>query len=249
MSVKVSDLIKPFEDCTVSGDFSDWCDKLELVAKLQSVTSLHTFLPLFLTGPSFAVYKQLGEEAKSDFTKLKAELTTAFGLNKFHAYEQLKTRNLMENETVDVYVADLQRLAALMGHSDSDPLVKCAFVSGLPEDIAIQLKSIASVEDLSVADLVARARMMLSTRSVQPSLCAVGRIHLNTEPQHGEGHKFGKRPGYRELNYSRRDREEKRLCYRCHKPGHIARNCMTLLHKQGNDAGGVSSAPDAPQDM
>ena len=32
MSVKVSDLVKPYVDSNKSGDFSDWCEKLELVA-------------------------------------------------------------------------------------------------------------------------------------------------------------------------------------------------------------------------
>ena len=61
MSVRISDIITRFENTERSGDISEWLDKLELVARLQGVTQLESFVPLFLTGPAFAVYKQLGD--------------------------------------------------------------------------------------------------------------------------------------------------------------------------------------------
>lgn len=38
-------------------------------------------------------------------------------------------------ETVDVLVADLRRLATWIGQTTPEPLLKCAFVAGLPADI------------------------------------------------------------------------------------------------------------------
>lgn len=43
-AVKIPDLVKAYNNRTTNGDFSDWFDKLELVAKLQEVKNLRVFL-------------------------------------------------------------------------------------------------------------------------------------------------------------------------------------------------------------
>ena len=63
-SVKLSDIICRYEDQSISGDFAEWIEKLELVAKLQKIEDLKPFLPLFLNGAAFAVYKQLPDSVK-----------------------------------------------------------------------------------------------------------------------------------------------------------------------------------------
>ena len=48
MSVKVtSDMIRPFSG---EGDVVAWLKKIQLVAKLQKITDLASFLPLYLEG-------------------------------------------------------------------------------------------------------------------------------------------------------------------------------------------------------
>ena len=74
MSVKLSDLIKPYQEQSVSGDFIEWIDRLELVAKLQKIDDMKSFLPLFLAGPAFAVYQQLNEEAKNNYENSRVNL-------------------------------------------------------------------------------------------------------------------------------------------------------------------------------
>lgn len=239
MAVKLSDLIKTYEDVEKSGDFSEWCDKLELVAKLQKVTELKSFVPLFLGGPAFAIYKQLSEEVKDNYDQLKQELMTAFGVNNFCAYEQLQRRVYVDGETVDVYLADIRRLVSLIGQTNPEPLLRCAFVSGLPAEVALQLKSIASVEKLSLPELVTRARMIISTTSSVHSMCAVGytKAAIQICPIcTGKGHGADQCP-------SKGAKGGRKLikCYNCQELGqHIARNCPKA---KGNGNGGVS-APD-----
>ena len=216
MSVKVSELIKTYEDGK-SGDFSVWVDKLELVAKLQKVDDLTTFLPLFLSGAAFAVYKHLEDDIKEDYPKLKAALLTAFSVDRFSAYIQLQNRALKDGEAVDVYLADLKRLTTLMGQSEPDPLLKCAFMAGLPTEVATQLKSIASVEDMGLSELVNRARMMITAGNGEMTSCAAGK---------------------RRQHWQRREVR----CYRCNKLGHIQKNCFQM---QGNASGEVY-APALP---
>lgn len=177
-AVKVSDLVKSYEDNKISGDFNEWCDKLELVAKLQKITELVSFMPLFLSGPAFAVYKQLADNVKADYTLLKKAMSLAFCESNYSAYDQLRARCLGDGETVDVYLADLRRLIALIGQKDAEPIIKCAFMAGLPSDVSTQLKSIAAVGELPLSDLVSKARMMLSTRAVDTLTCAVGEVRI-----------------------------------------------------------------------
>ena len=142
------------------------------MAKLQKIEDLKSFLPLFLNGAAFAVYKQLPDSDKADYEKLKAGLLLAFGVNCYSAYDQLQQRVLEEGETVDVYLADIRRLVTLIGQSNAEPFIKCAFMAGLPSTLSIQLKSVAAVEKLGLSDLVTRARVMLSTQKNDPA-CAV----------------------------------------------------------------------------
>ena len=242
MSVKVSDLVKPYVDSNKSGDFSDWCEKLELVAGLQKISDLQSFLPLFLEGPAFAVYKQLGSTVQGDYEQLKEALLLAFGQNSFSAYEQLKGRILQDNETVDVYIADLKRLATLMGQGNAEPLLRCAFISGLPAATATQLKSVVAVETLSLPYLVSRARMMLATtRSASPTLCAAGQMQKQERRCFSCG-----LVGHMARDCRRKNTNvEKRACYRCNQLGHLVRDCTAEVVMQGNISGGASSAPGA----
>ena len=67
------------------------------VAQLQGLTDLPKFVPLFLSGPAFSVYQQLSDETKNDYGLTKAELSTAFSIDPFTAYDELKSRVLIEN--------------------------------------------------------------------------------------------------------------------------------------------------------
>lgn len=243
-TVKVSDLVKTYEDNNVSGDFNEWCDKLELVAKLQKVDDLVTFMPLFLCGPAFAVYKQLSDDTKKDYELMKKAMILAFCESSHSAYEQLRVRTLGEGETVDVYVADLRRLTGLMGQKVANPLIKCAFMAGLPSDISTQLKSMTAVDDIPLHELVSKARMMLSTRSVNSLTCAVGQArirkcyicsstqHLANRCLHAAQNGQQSSPG----NSTKR----KEQCWKCKEVGHFQAQCP-----QGNEDG-AASAPDAP---
>lgn len=239
-SVKLSDIINKYEDSTVSGDFSDWIEKLELVANLQKIEDLISFLPLFLTGAAFAVYKQLSEEDKKDYPKLKAALLLAFGVNSYVAYEQLQRRMYQEGEAVDVYLADLKRLVTLMGQTTPEPLLKCAFMAGLPSNISVQLKSVAAVETLDLNGLVTRARMMMSAGEGDMSCAAGVRRQKSCFSCNGKGHFANECPTKLKLR-------RPRTCYSCGEVGHFARECVKKSHGSsvtGNGQGGVSS-PDA----
>lgn len=209
MSVKFSDLIRVYNG---EGDFSEWLDKLEFVAKLQKIEDLVSFVPLFLEKGAFAVFKSLSENEKSDYVLLKQALTRAFSSDKFQAYDQFVTRILKQNESVDVYVADLQRLINLVDSSKSKEIIECAFVRGLPAELRQQMTAACSLNKMSLDQMVERAR---SLRKATPEqICMVAR-----------GEKLV---------------DDRVICYKCKSSGHIMRDCPT--NRQRNARPNVSSA-------
>ena len=161
MAVNLSDLIKSYEDSNTSGEFRTWICKIELVAKLQKVDDLTAFVPLFLNGSAFSFYEQLPAYIKNNH-KLKKELLTVFSSNCYNAYAQVRERVLQQRETVDVYLSDLRRLVDATGQTNPDPILKCTFIVGLPNDVANQLKATAAAKDLRLGDSLTRARTILS---------------------------------------------------------------------------------------
>lgn len=201
MSVKLSDLIQQF---TGVGDFGEWVLKLELVATLQGITTLETFLPLFLSGGAFAVYNGLSVEKKKDYKKLKQALLDAFSLSPFKAFGAFKSRQLEVGESVDVFVADLKRLAGLVDSNVNESWIKWAFVNGLPQDASEQMLTLTALDKMGLEDVVVKARTVMESRNVS---CVV----VATDKADGNGNGNGTR---------------KVKCYTCGREGHVARNCM-----------------------
>ncbi|KFD52624.1 hypothetical protein M513_06471 [Trichuris suis] len=114
-----------------------------------------------IAGGALAVYLQLPDEDKENVEKLKNALLAAFEVDQFIAYEQFITRRLNPGELPDVFLADLQRLASLFG-GVSERQLSCAFVTGLPDDVRRLLRAGSRIEEFSLAQLVTRARAVLT---------------------------------------------------------------------------------------
>ena len=249
-SLRFADIVKCYEDQKSSGEFHAWLEKLELVAELQGVTDLAKFLPLFLGGPAFAVYQQLGDAVKQDYHTLKAELRKAFTIDSFTAYEQLKDRVLREDEAVDSYLADIQRLVTLMGHKDDEVLTKCPFVSGLPSGVALQLKSAAGIEKLHVTDVLARTRAILASGQFNSAfVCAGVKSNLKaaqcyTCSQYGHlARECPNRQFERPTGHSKHVGPQRR-CFVCNAPNHLANKCP---QRSGNAGGGTFAPRTSPE--
>lgn len=157
VTVKCSDLISQFKGL---GDeqFSEWVVKAEMVAKIQKIDDLSNFIPLFLSAGALAVYQGLSDEVKGNYQQLKKALNAAFSANSFKAYEMFTRRYLLENESIDVYLAELKRLAELIVSSNSEEWVKCAFISGLPLDLKTHVYSLHGLGEMSLQEVATRTR-------------------------------------------------------------------------------------------
>jgi hypothetical protein len=212
MAFKFSDCIQPFSG---KSDFAEWIRKVEMVASLQKINQLEKFVPLFLSEGAFAVYDSLSSDKKEDYKNLKYELLKAFSPNPHRALNDLIQRKLEPNESVDVFAADVRRLACLIDPKGSEEYIKCFFVRGLPDGARNQLLASCSISDMTLAEVVSKSRMLLASGSF--SIDYVGAVSTTKKV-------YNTRPS------------KVIECYACGKIGHISRFC----HQRSNDGTGAS---------
>ena len=144
MSLKVTDVLNRFNG---DGDVSVWLKQAHLAKSLLKLKDLAVVIPLFLDGPAFAVYDQLKEEEKRDADKIELALRTAFACDKFLAYNEFRNRQWKNGESVDVYLADLKRLAHLANiDGENGEIIKFSFVMGLPNKVSAPLRATPKID-------------------------------------------------------------------------------------------------------
>lgn len=151
-------LIPEFDSSPMCPSIVKWFEKAELVCRLFTVKEPATVIPLRLTKGAYAVYQHLKNDA--DLEEIKRALYTAFGTDSFIAWKQFVGRRLEPGETVDVYLADLRKLAVPFGGA-TDCILECAFLVGLPDNVSRLLRSSLRLDELGIDELLARARNIL----------------------------------------------------------------------------------------
>lgn len=208
-SPKWSDIIPSFDGTC---DFVAWATQFENAATLLKMSDLHSVIPLFLQGDAQAVYQGLDSTTKGDFNKVKSALTTVFSISPLQAYEQFAARQLRQGECLDVYVADLKRLASIVKNgSADDDWIKIAMVNGLPEDIKTQLVAACSLSKTDLASLVEQARSLVKLKS---TVVAVARGPTVSLPQ------------------QKKKNQGTVTCFKCGGVGHVSKNCPSRVPSQ-----------------
>ncbi|KRX18806.1 hypothetical protein T07_14675 [Trichinella nelsoni] len=105
-----------------------------MVCKKREMNDVASVIPLRLTGGAFAVYLQLCADESSSVDNVKEALLDAFVTDSFVAYDQFVSRKLGPDESSDVLLAELRRLATLISVV-SEKALACAFVAGLPQHV------------------------------------------------------------------------------------------------------------------
>ena len=190
----------------------EWLEKAELVCNLRGIAHLESVLPLRLTGSAFAVYQQLPDADKRDSGNITKALRTAFAVDSFTAYEQFVGRRLQPGETVDVFLAELRRLAVPFGGL-SDKMLACAFVAGLPDTVKQLMMS--RMDELPLAHILTKARAVLTDE--------VGVAAAGSAMAVGAG-----------ASVKRADATSGLLCFQCNQPNHLARDCLPRRKGRGD---------------
>ena len=226
IGVKFADIVPMYRGV---GDFSQWVDKLELVADLQQVAKLETFLLLFLADGAFVVYKSLSETIKKDYSQLKSKLLAAFDKDMFSAYAAFISRRLMPDESVDVYCSELSRLASLVASNVPDDFLKAAFINGLAENMKNTLKAANGMRSMSLPEIVERCRSLISENT------SYGMISTGTykKRQHFGGplkcFSCGKAGRISKFCRGRNQIDNSNIkCFKCGVVGHISKECSRV---------------------
>ena len=193
----------------------EWLEKAELVCKLRVVAHLESVIPLRLTSGAFAVYQQLPDADKQDIGKITKALRIAFAIDSFTGYEQFVGRRLQHGETVDVFLAELRRLAVPFGGL-SDKMLACAFVAGLPDTVKQLLRAGSRMEELPIDQILMRARAVLADD--------VG-VAAAVSAMTGAG-------------ASVKRANSTLLCYQRNQPKNLARDCLLRQKGRGGSYGG-----------
>lgn len=128
-------------------DVTDWIRKVVKMCRLRKVSDVATVMQMRLSGDAYAVVDRLSDEDQLDVDKVSNALIRAFGADPFSSYDTLMSRKLEGGESVDVYLADIEKLAKRCGILCELP-IKCAFISGLPQNVRHILRANTKLDDM-----------------------------------------------------------------------------------------------------
>lgn len=210
------DMIRPFSG---TGDVVAWIAKVKLVARLQKVDDVASFLPLYLEGDALALYLQLSEKDQQDVSRIEQKLKEAFSDSPFTAFGKLAMTR-WEGESVDVYANELKRLGGLAGFSGDglDRLVRLAFINGFSDAVSCELQQVTDILHQDLSDVIARARVLTSSHSsnVVATAASVPGNANHSRRATPAPQMSGQQPVANSFRGA---------CYRCGGP-HMARNCV-----------------------
>ena len=188
---------------------------------------------------AFAVYDQLKEEEKRDADKIELALRTAFACDKFLAYNEFQNRQWKNDESVDVYLADLKRLAHLANiDGENGKIIKLSFVMGLPNKVSAQLRATPKIDTLDFTAILQISRALM-TEIFESDLIEVGAVaRSDTNATTLRCFNCGN-PHYRKDCIKAKEI----ICYACGKRGHIARLCAARNYSSAGNENGALRAP------
>ena len=152
----------------------------------------------------------------------------SFGQNKFSAYEAFRNCSWSPGETVDSFMSELRRLANLAG-IESDELIRCAFICGLPPDVSAQLRASARIEELELHTILETARVLMDER-IQGAFVSVYKPNSQFSTKRGqmlmdERNQGALVPAQESNSQSSSERRGQRIsCFKCG-GNHSARFC------------------------
>ena len=232
-AVKITDLVRPYNG---DGDIVEWLNKFELIAKLREIKETESTVPLFLEGSAFAIYNELIDSGKKSYEAIKGALVKAFSLNAF----QVLTKRVWSNESVDVYLTDLRKLARLAGIS-SDMLLIRAFIVGLPSVVSRELRTVSKIDSLSLKEIVDWARSLMAELVEKPVVVVAAQPTVEPEPKNKPQNRRCFRSGGPHVMRNCKSKLSI-VCWTCGQEGHTTKSCTS-----GNESWRVGAPATLPE--
>ena len=156
-----------------SGDVDEWFSRFEICCKANdwSGATKAAKLPTLLEGEALAVWLELSEEDKDDYSKAKKAIKSKLLPTAFSALDKFNRRSMLPGETLPLFLHDLKRLLDQampdLPQDAREQLLLHQFLSGLPTAISKQLRSTGETQRLDTT--VERARLLMAIECDQES--------------------------------------------------------------------------------
>ncbi len=246
MKLKLDAFLKPYP-----GDgrmtFATWYDRFKTICQYQGWETEEErarYMVLLLDGAALQIAEQMPYEVKENSQEIAKRLLVAFAPSAQEAHSQLISRKWRAGESVELLYYELVQLwkqatraavedfGRVKVSSDGEKgsweeqlkqkeelqlkLVIPFFLHSLPTAIATQL--VVKMEDLSTVD-----KLLTLTRTLVAGEKELVVGAVNKPP-------MGRVPRVSFTPFT-----PKKLCYRCQKPGHYARDCQVKPVRAGGD--------------
>ena len=230
------------DQTSVNNSFQQWLEQFEMVAELAEWPEHIKLkqLALRFRGPAQAYFQTCSDEQKHDYRALVQAMSKRFTPVRIQALEcsAFHERKQSRKESVDTYAQELQRLfqraypSAVRGNTDAQEMgqavLSSQFVGGLVPEIK---RKIAYLEGATFSELWQKARFEevrqrdLDGTSVSSYVPKKFYGPMVNERRQGENplprQNLVPNPGLA----GQSSRREAILCFKCHQPGHVAKNC------------------------
>ena len=194
-------------------------------------------LPTLLRGRAWAVYDVLGERQTDTYAHLKTALLKRLSPDteedRLSAREELAKRRLREEqESVDELAHDLEKLldraSPGLPAEIRDSELRFHLINALPEKVAFQLKLLPKLE---YGDTIPKAReLLLIYRRAENPVNPVNQVeveHRGDRLERLEETILQVSQQLAALGASRPKAAETGRCFKCNRPGHLAKDCRS----------------------
>ena len=231
-----------------SGDVDEWFSRFEIcsTANEWNAATQAAKLPTLLEGEALAVWLELDDDDKADYSKAKKAIKSKLLPPAFSALDRFNRRSMLPGETLNLYVHELKRLLQQampdLQADAKEQLLLHQFLTGLPPAVSKQLRSTGETKQLEAT--VQRARLIMTVekelafREEQHSVAPVGCREQDSAKQ---SEFLQLRSQLAELteqvaaltvqSTSKRQPTTPARCFYCHKVGHIQRFCPNLQYQ------------------
>lgn len=209
--------------------FLEQVEDLRLSRNVSKEELFHSAIELF-EGDALTWYRAVRKQVSSwdDLTKrMKEEFLPPMSADTL--WKQILERTQGSNESIGLYVAVMTALFDRMPTTVSEPLRLQVLRRNI---IPFYQERLALMDIQTSFELIELCRKLESTRMSVESYHPPRASDLTLEPDlrysaasSEDREKSVKRPVVREML----GREEKRMCWRCNKVGHLARNCSAVI--------------------
>lgn len=223
-------LLKIVEKYDGTNDISNWLDQLKMLKNVQDVKEeLYQLIPLFLKGDAYELYSQLDENVMRDNELLEKALRKSFGIDSFEAFETLRNLRWQNGDCVAVFLAKIRRYASACDIKN-DSFILHSFITGLPEAASRQLRTQVRIDEVSIGELVEKAKVILKDLNENTISMPMPSIKNTNNPKCFNCGRFGHTSNFCKVTNS--VHHDKRVferqpptCFRCGEKGHVSARC------------------------